>query len=748
MKMSEKFIQEIIKTLKMRLSIQKFAIRILVLNFFVLLSMAGFSATYYVDVSGNNSNNGSIGSPWQTLTNACSKVTTPGDIIHLNAGTFNESSRSNLSVGVSIEGAGTDATIINMKYAAASSADAAILLNSSSATSGNQSISNLTLNGSNLTATRAICINYRNNVSVHHIKVINFYASAAFFRGSNQNWDVEPTPYGSGNSLYNCTVSNCGTRSSSESASIRINGQKGFLLHDNTLTQTSRASGQNGNIIGGEWNKDLKIHDNIFTKSDDEGGQWNFFFELWHWQGGGEIYANTFNGAATMDIVDVVKSTSEYGLKIYNNKYLVANTVPFTAHQVYSICVEGRSHLEYMYINDNYFKNVPNAVEYNLTVNAGEGYSSFNVNHIYIHNNVLENVGMTDLSNYPLWIEASGSNSNMTLDYFYIYNNSIQSVNNSNKALTGIQWDVEGKFSNLFIQNNIISNCRNYAMTFNSNLSGSTLSNVTVNNNLYYGNGTNATDFKMTATSKTDNNNITANPLFVSSTDYKLQANSSAINAGINVGLPFNGSAPDIGAFETGSSTPPPAPTSSRPVVSSFITPLTSNSLTVNLSTFTATDNVGVTGYLINENPVTPSLSSTRWTESVPTTYVALSTGTKTLYGWAKNAAGNVSASVKSDVTITLDQSGLATGAKNIAQSVKIDVFPNPCVDNITVRFSQAPEAGSHIEIIDLTGRKVASREITNTEERFSLSGQSAGLYMVKTMIGSTEKITKLIINK
>jgi hypothetical protein len=47
--------------------------------------------------------------------------------------------------------------------------------------------------------------------------------------------------------------------------------------------------------------------------------------------------------------------------------------------------------------------------------------------------------------------------------------------------------------------------------------------------------------------------NFTTDPLFVNAgaQDFHLQASSGAINAGINVGLPFNGSAPDDGAFET-----------------------------------------------------------------------------------------------------------------------------------------------------------------------------------------------------
>jgi hypothetical protein len=142
-------------------------------------------------------------------------------------------------------------------------------------------------------------------------------------------------------------------------------------------------------------------------------------------------------------------------------------------------------------------------------------------------------------------------------------------------------------------------------------------------------------------------------------------------------------------------------------------------------------------------------------------TYVFSSPGAKTLYAWAKDAAGNVSASRNDRVTILLYKSGEISSdindsthfagslspneMENMAEMVKIDVFPNPCVDQVTVRFSQTPEPGSQIEIIDITGRKVATREITNSSESFSLGQFPSGLYMVKTLIGSNEVINKLI---
>ena len=48
----------------------------------------------------------------------------------------------------------------------------------------------------------------------------------------------------------------------------------------------------------------------------------------------------------------------------------------------------------------------------------------------------------------------------------------------------------------------------------------------------------------------TYSNNLTTAPQFVSATDFHLQTGSALINAGVDVGLPFLGTAPDIGCYE------------------------------------------------------------------------------------------------------------------------------------------------------------------------------------------------------
>ncbi len=88
-----------------------------------------------------------------------------------------------------------------------------------------------------------------------------------------------------------------------------------------------------------------------------------------------------------------------------------------------------------------------------------------------------------------------------------------------------------------------------------------------------------------------------------------------------------------------------------RPVVSSFTVPAASTSLTVTGIVVSASDNVGVTGYLITESATVPAASAVNLPQS-PVSYVATSSGIKTLYAWARDAAGNVSLARSAGVTI------------------------------------------------------------------------------------------------
>jgi len=111
------------------------------------------------------------------------------------------------------------------------------------------------------------------------------------------------------------------------------------------------------------------------------------------------------------------------------------------------------------------------------------------------------------------------------------------------------------------------------------------------------------------------------------------------------------------------------------PTVTAFAIPTSSTSLTVAIKTFTATDTVGVTGYRVTESATPPAASAEGWSTYAPTDYMFPSEGSKTLYAWAKDAAGNVSASRSAAVAITIGggSTGSSTGSGSLDTSFDID---------------------------------------------------------------------------
>jgi hypothetical protein len=88
------------------------------------------------------------------------------------------------------------------------------------------------------------------------------------------------------------------------------------------------------------------------------------------------------------------------------------------------------------------------------------------------------------------------------------------------------------------------------------------------------------------------------------------------------------------------------------PVISSFTLPATSETLEVAILSLVASDDEGVTGYMLSESATMPSPDALGWSTSAPTSFTFASAGAKTLRAWVKDAAGNVAGS-SATVTIT-----------------------------------------------------------------------------------------------
>jgi len=519
---------------------------------FLLLSSLSQAAIYYIDPAGNDaSGKGSLSSPWKTLTYACSHVTTFGDIIHVNKGTYLLTSQCVLAAGVSIEGDGSTSVItsnISTEYSYT------IALNSTVGSNGNQHISGITMDGNNLQGWAAIGINGRSNVKIYNCVFENFNEQAVLFNGSTGYVSSAPSKYPTGNEFHDNIINNCASYdvgSDYGSGCLNIGGQDGMLIYNNTITQNQRSSGYNGYAIkyySGGWNKGLKIYDNsLIVPNLMSTVGFIFAVELWNSVGGIEIYDNQIHGC--VDIVNASKGTYTKGFDIHNNFFGWDNLLAVVGDGETGIHFENNASDIYMY--DNHFKNLSIPLYFSSATGSA-------VENISIYYNIFENVGTTNGSFKGWGVRAEGSGT-VTYNNWNILNNVFSSSTTSGGTT---MWGVgvphcSGKVStNITIRNNIIVNF-DYASVV---CYPATL--VSIENNIFYGNANNNDPLNTSGVSNlTIANNLKKNPNFVSSVDFTLQSGSPAINAGIGVGLTkdyINNAVdlmPDIGAYEYSSGT-------------------------------------------------------------------------------------------------------------------------------------------------------------------------------------------------
>ncbi|AMV73355.1 lipoprotein cytochrome c [Desulfuromonas sp. DDH964] len=117
------------------------------------------------------------------------------------------------------------------------------------------------------------------------------------------------------------------------------------------------------------------------------------------------------------------------------------------------------------------------------------------------------------------------------------------------------------------------------------------------------------------------------------------------------------------------------------PTINTFSAPATvvdtAAPLVITPITFTATDNVGVTGYMITvDNATAPLATDAGWSPTAPTSVTVGAYATYTLRAYAKDAAGNVSAASTASVTV---QNCVESG------TVSVSISPDPGAGNIGI---------------------------------------------------------------
>lgn len=550
---------------------------------FLFLSHFAFAGTIYISVSGNDiTGNGSIGNPYATLSKA-STVALSGDVIYFTSGTYNETLKSSIPVGVSIDGAGRDLVTVYSTYAASGGAyDYWINLNSATEnTNGNQFIRNVTFDGSNTTCFRAIIVTARSNVAIYNCRIQNFKLSGVYWRGSLQSYGTEPLNYAVNNTFYNNIVDNCSNRMYPDSVSnggsggglLSISGQQDMQIHDNLLSDTSRTTGRNGNIIFAvEGNlKGLKYYNNKSWSDPNVSSvtpsPWNISLEFWNCRGGMELYGNEFYGGAAIDQGGLIQVKGDYDYSFWIHDNLFMRKKPKASNGSRD---DGAWVAEGI-VQDAIFERNRVIGLSNNAVSITIGYTANRNSHnIIIRNNLFQNIGVINQSPsvYALQIgmPRQATNQRDTIQDVYIYNNTF--VNStSNKVSGNIMMGNDTTLNlvkRIFIRNNIIDDAGGYGyLTFyetqgSGNVNAGFIDSVFVDHNIIYNND-NSNNAFYRQTGNTNGSRNTANTkLFASNNinlDPKLNSDftpqfpsSPTLQAGVDVGYPYTGTAPNIGA--------------------------------------------------------------------------------------------------------------------------------------------------------------------------------------------------------
>ncbi|MBA4053901.1 MAG: hypothetical protein C0490_04240, partial [Marivirga sp.] len=538
---------------------------------FVVSFQFGVAADFYVSTSGNDATgNGSQTSPWRTLKFAVTKVAAnQGHVIRLSAGTFVESGAFNVPTGVSIEGSGMDVTIIK----AASSfyynpADPGFgtdkfLMNFTSAgeSNGNQSIKKFTIDGDGKKLHGGIFIQNRNGITIESVKVqyVNFSGIWLWGVKNSTVRDIKIKDSAWGSAGWCSGAFQIANSTNVDISAFDIDESRGYGMKN--LGQTTNSAFLN-----------IKIHDGRVSVAPagawNNGSAPNITIEFW---GSGFSGTEIYNCYLDNHVSLVTYPVAQRGtpMKIYNNVFDILG--PRAKGAGYGIELSVYD----VEVYNNWFNGGSTPM-----VNWGDRqFSNWN-----IHHNTINGVS----SGYPTAMICS-------------YKGGLKDINISNNTaeMTGtatvnfIEFNNGGVGENINIKNNLIINSNTsyswYPNRFISLEKGSTLKNLNVSNNLLY-------NLPIGTVPGNYSNNLTADPKITKTgyrpTPYYLPLSGSPlINAGVNVGLAFKGTAPTIGAHEIGG-TVTTVPVSSVSLTPATVTlsPGASQQLTATISPTNATN--------------------------------------------------------------------------------------------------------------------------------------------------------------
>lgn len=521
----------------------------------LLLGRAGLTnrsgaTTYYVETTGVDgaARAGSISQPWKTLAYAATRVSASGDLIKIGAGTFEESAMTQLKPGVSLDGAGQAKTTITCIANPVDPLKSWLISmgawNADIPVAGNQTISNLTLDGRAHSVNQAIGCYARSGVTFHDITFNELALNALQITGSNTplqaanaQWPDHPPPdsaYCTNIQIHDCTFLNSGYNPPTTNWSygaLGLSGVKDSVIRNCVFDE--RIYGGWG--IKGSWIKNSSVHNCSVqvTPTDPVRGK-DFSIELWYVENS-EFYDIWANGAFSIgmnnnvrihhnEIVTLPGENMGYAVEFGGVNSSVDHNW-FDA--VGGVVIWSGPHNASLRVEHNVFRKCNSAIFGRSYNDGGSNYGDFSDLHIY--NNTLDNCG-DRYNSGPIGLNAQGTGT---------------------APISGSQ-----------IRNNIIVNTtvpdaavELGGLNTNSDLYSANITGTTITNNLFYNNAYGNFNQTASVVGTVASPNTVANPLFKGASNaapapyYELQPGSPALGAGADVGLPYLGAAPDLGAF-------------------------------------------------------------------------------------------------------------------------------------------------------------------------------------------------------
>lgn len=506
-------------------------------------------ATFFVSPTGNDgSGSGSSSSPWKTLRHAVSRVApNQGHTIQLAAGTYVESGVISIPPGINVNGAGRSATIIkaasSMYYNPANPGYATdrylISLTSGGQENGNQSLSNFMVDGDNKKLHGGIFVRKRNNVLIQNVRVqyTNFNGIWLWEVNNSKMKAVALLNCSWGSNGWSSGALNLGAINKLEVDQLDVNESTGYGV---------KAIGPSGNNPITE----LKLHDSRVSVHPvglwNAGSAPNIAIELWSVHlVRCEIYNSYVDNTISLVNSNPPAATGITSIRVHHNTLDMETRAKGAGYGVELTLNDAEIDHNYFLKGTNGIANWDNAVRnWSIHHNVFYGLAGTypgevvrsqrsGLHHVKLYNNTIEFAGTKTMNVIGLY---GGSSDNIDVRNNLVINSNTSYSYYQNKFL-----HLEGGATNsaMTIHNNLLNNVNT------SNLSVSTLLSCIVSSVLPSG-----------AINKTGSK---PDPYYLPT------SGSSLVDRGVYVGFEFNGSAPDIGAYESGSPNVMPAVSLSAP---------------------------------------------------------------------------------------------------------------------------------------------------------------------------------------